>query len=147
MKYLVLYDTNFGNTKKIAEIIAKNLNKDAKAVSVSNFDKKNLKNTKLLLVGSPINGWQPSKNMNEFLNNLKIDELKGIKATAFDTRINIFFHGDAMRKISNKLENAGAEIITEPKAFFVRGKEGPITEGEEEQAANWAKYILQILEQ
>lgn len=54
MKALVIYDTNFGHTKMIAETIAKGLGKNAKAVLVSGFDLKELKGIELLVAGSYI---------------------------------------------------------------------------------------------
>jgi len=67
MKALVLYDTNFGNTKVIAETIAKELWKDTKAMPVSDFDVREIKGIDLLVVGSPIVGWKPSEKMVAFL--------------------------------------------------------------------------------
>ena len=72
------------------------------------------------------------------------DRLKGIKAATFDTRVKIFIHGDAAKKISQKLKEAGAEIITEPLAFYVRGKEGPLFEGEKEKAMEWAGTLFKF---
>jgi flavodoxin len=141
MKSYVLYDSNFGNTKIIAETIAEELGKDVKAVAVSGFNLKDLEGIKLLIAGSPINGWKPSEKMGKFLESLSKGQLKGTKAAAFDTRITIFFHGDAAKKISNKLEEAGAEIISSPEVFFVKGKEGPLMTGEIEKAKAWANQL------
>jgi len=148
MKSLVIYDSTFGNTKIIAEAISKELGAESKAVFVDDANKNNfiddLKNAELLIAGSPIIGWKPSEKMGLFLERLTKDhkdQLKGIKAASFDTRVKIFFHGDAAKKISKKLENAGAKIITEPNAFYVKGKEGPLLGGEKEKAAEWAQTI------
>ena len=141
MKSLVIFDTNFGNTKEIAETIAKGLGSDSKAISVTDFDNSELEGTNLLVVGSPIIGWRPSEKMGKFLASLSKDQLKGFKAVTFDTRVKIFFHGDAAKKISQKLKNAGAEIIVEPQVFYVKGKEGPLLEGEIEKAIEWAKML------
>lgn len=79
--------------------------------------------------------------MGKFLASLSKDELKGLKAATFDTRVKIFIHGDAAKKISQKLVEAGAEIVGKPQAFFVKRKEGPLFEGEIEKATKWAKSI------
>lgn len=140
MKALVVYDSNFGNTKMIAEEIGKALN--AKTIFVSNFWTTQLKDVDLLVVGSPINAWKPSEKMLSFLTSLKKDDLKGIKATAFDTRVTLFIHGDAASKISGYLEKAGAEIISPPHAFIVKGREGPLTDGELLKAKQWGDDLL-----
>ncbi|MDD5551746.1 MAG: flavodoxin family protein [Candidatus Pacebacteria bacterium] len=141
MKTLVIFDSNFGNTKKIAEVIANEMGENAKVVSVADFDIEDLEGTNLLIVGSPINGFRPTEKINKFLANLAKNQLKGIKAASFDTRVKLFIHGDAAKKISKKLKDAGAEIIVEPQAFYVKGKEGPLLAGEIEKAKNWAREI------
>ncbi len=139
MNSLVIFDSSFGNTKIIAEAIAKEF--DAKAVSVSDFDMSEIEGIDLLVVGSPINGWRPSQKMAKFLSELAEGQLKGMKAAAFDTRVNLFFHGDAAKKIARFLQKAGAQIIAEPEGFFVKGKEGPLLDGQIEKAIDWAKTI------
>jgi len=141
MKALVLFDSQFGNTKIIAQIIAKELGKNVKAVSVSGFNIKSLKETNLLVVGSPIHGWRPSEKMVEFLAKLEKGQLEGVQAAAFDTRVKVFFHGDASKKIAKKLKQAGASIIVNPEVFFVEGTNGPLLKGEIEKARVWAKSI------
>jgi flavodoxin len=141
MKALVVFDSNFGNTKIIAETIAKEFGKDTRALSVLDFSVKELEAIDLLIIGSPIVGWKPSEKMRKFLTSLSRGQLKGLKAATFDTRIKIFFHGDAAKKISQELKEAGATIIIEPQAFYVQRREGPLIDGEVEKAAEWAKSI------
>jgi flavodoxin len=139
MKTLIIFDSNFGNTQKIAETIAKEF--ETQAIPVSKVSIDELGGLDLVVVGSPINAWRPSEKMGKFLANLNKGQLKGVKAAAFDTRVKLFIHGDAAKKISKALENAGAEIIIEPQAFFVKGREGPLLDGEIEKASQWAKLI------
>lgn len=139
MKALVLYDSNFGNTKIIADKVANELG--ANGISISAFSVDDLEGVELLVVGSPIIGWKPTEKTAEFLESLKKDQLVGIKATTFDTRVKLFIHGDAKDKIAKILENAGAKIIAQPNAFYVQGKEGPLLAGEVEKASGWAKDI------
>jgi len=143
MNALVVFDSNLGNTKNIAETIAKEFGKDARAVPVADFNVKDLNGIDMIIAGSPIIAWKPTEKMNKFLSGLDKNQLKGIKAASFDTRVNLFIHGDAMKKISDKLKNAGAEIIIEPQAFIVRGKEKEtvLAPGEIENASAWAKLI------
>ncbi len=141
LKTLVVFDSIYGNTKKIAEAIANELGKDVKAILVADFNAGELKGGGLLVVGSPIIGWKPSEKMGAFLAGLAKDQLKGYRAIAFDTRVKMFIHGDAAGKISQALKNAGAEIIGKPQAFYVQGKEGPLFEGEIEKAKAWVKEI------
>jgi flavodoxin len=140
MKTLIVFDSNFGNTKKIAETIAEGLGNSAEIKSVSDFDKKHLEGVDILIVGSPIIGWRPTEKTMRFLESLDDGCLRGMKATAFDTRVRLFIHGDAMNKINQRLKDVGADVI-EPHAFYVSGKEGPLITGETEKAVEWAKLI------
>jgi flavodoxin len=141
MKALVLYDSIYGNTKKIAETVAAELGKGVKTVTVSDFSTKDLTGINLLVVGSPILGWSPSEKTGKLLAALKTGELKGIKATSFDTRMRIFFHGDAANKIAESLRKAGAEIVAEPCGFIVEGREGPLANDAVSKAKEWAASI------
>ena len=141
MKTLVLFDSVYGNTKKIAETVAKELGKDVKTVSISDFKSKDLTGIKLLVVGSPILAFRPSEKTGKFLAGLSTGQLKGVKAAAFDTRVRIFFHGDAAGKIANGLKQAGAEIVVEPYGFIVEGREGPLANDAVAKAKEWAGSI------
>jgi flavodoxin len=146
VKALVIFDSILGNTKIIAEAISNELGKDSKVLSASDFNAKDLEGIGLIVVGSPIIGWKPSEKMGEFLSDLNEGQLKDIKAAVFDTRIRNFMSGDALKKISKELIRAGAEISAKPHAFFVKGAEGPLFEGEAEKAIEWAKSIKTIFD-
>lgn len=139
MNTLVIFDSNYGNTQKIAEVVAQEIS--AKVINVSDLKSSDLLGIELLVVGSPIIGWRPAEKMGKFLDGLAKDSLKGIKAGAFDTRMNVWYSGNAYNKIAKKLKNAGAEIIVESKGFYVKGKEGPLVEGELEKAKEWARTM------
>lgn len=141
MKTLIIYDSNFGNTKMIASVIAGELR--AEALSINSVTPSSVRDVGLLIVGSPINAWRPTAKISMFLDSIPSGVVRNLKAAAFDTRVKIFFSGSAAKRISKKLEIKGANIITPPKAFYVKDKEGPLLEGELEVARNWAKQILQ----
>jgi hypothetical protein len=110
-------------------------------IFVSDISLSDLKDLDLLVVGSPINGWRPSEKMGKFLESIPSGALHGCGVTSFDTRIKVFFHGDAAKKISRKLVASGGELISEPQFFYVRGKEGPLVEGEIERATAWGEDL------
>lgn len=115
-----------------------------KAQSVNNFNADDLSGVDLLVVGSPINAWRATEKIRYFLSNLKTLKLNKISAAAFDTRIRIFFSGNAAKRIGKSLVEAGAELITPPLAFYVKDKEGPLAEGEIEKAKSWAAHLKTI---
>lgn len=146
MKALVVYDTNYGNTKKLAETIATNIDKNAKVTHASDVDGQDLQGLDLLVVGCPIIAWGPTAGTKKFLGKLRSADLTSVKAAAFDTRMNISIHGDACKKISGKLQAAGADLVLEPQFFYVADKEGPLAGGELEKAAEWALAIRKNLD-
>ena len=68
-----------------------------------------------------------------------------MNAAAFDTRVGMFIHGDAAKKITQALKAGGADIIAEPMPFYVKGSEGPLRDGEIEKAESWAHSLLNKL--
>jgi flavodoxin len=144
MKTLVVYDSNFGNTKIVATTIAKELGKEVKVVSVTDFSDNDLEGIEMIVAGSPIIGWKPTEKMGMWLDNLKSGKLNGIKAAAFDTRVKLFIHGDAAKKIEKQLEEAGATIVVTLEVFYVTGKEGPLLSGEIEKAKVWGQKLAAV---
>src|SRR5512141_159076 len=105
MKALVVYDSAHGNTKSVAEAIAGSLDgMQARSVPVGDFKPGTLAAGDLLVVGSPINGWRPTPKITALLSALGDGSLQGVKAAAFDTRVRMFIHGDAAKKIAHALK-------------------------------------------
>lgn len=139
MKNLVIYDSQFGNTQKVAEVIAETVK--GRAVNVKDFSQKMLAGIDLLVVGSPIQGWRPLPSITALLTSLPANSLKGIKIAAFDTRVKMFLSGDAAGKIEKRLIELGGQTAVAPGKFFVKGQQGPLFEGELAKAQVWAKKI------
>jgi flavodoxin len=136
-KALVVYDTVYGNTEKVAKALAKGLEEggvvvDSVKVDAAKFDE--LSGYDLLAVGSPVQAWSTSKATKAFLENLKsVKGLNGKKAFAFDTKMSRSkLAGDAGGKIEGKLKNLGLTIVKPHASAVVKGREGPLEEGAEE---------------
>jgi len=138
----VIFDSNYGNTKQVAEVIAAEFT-GAHCLSVDDAGGIDLK-CSLLIVGSPINGWRPTPKLAGFLAQLRPGQLAGVKAAAFDTRLNTYFSGNAAKKITKSLQKAGAAVVVSPQAFYVGAKEGPLAAGEIEKAKTWARSLVQF---
>jgi len=140
MNAFVVYDTQFGNTQKIAEAVAETVG--AKAVRVAEFKTEMLVGISLLIVGSPILGWRPSEPTTAFLDSLSAGSLEGIRVAAFDTRVKMFISGSASDKLDKRLVELGGISVASPGKFYVKGKQGPLLKNELEKARIWAKDIL-----
>ena len=146
MKALIVYDSVYGNTEKIARAIAEFITPsyEVKVLRVGEANPSELASTDLLIVGSPTHGGRPTPAIQDLIN--KAPKLQGINVAAFDTRsqarlARVF--GNAARRISRNLEKKGGILIASPEGFFVTGTKGPLKEGELERAAAWAKGILE----
>jgi len=147
MKALVVYDSVFGNTEQIAQAIGNALGsqKDVEILRVSNVKPEQLMGLKLLIVGSPTHGGRPTSAIQDFLNKVSESVIRGINVAAFDTRFStrlVRIFGYAAGRIADSLKRNGGTLIVSPEGFFVKGKEGPLKEGELERAASWAKVIV-----
>ena len=60
------------------------------------------------------------------------------RAAAFETRI-WWSPGSAAKSILGKLEGAGYHPAAKPQRYVVKGKYGPLREGELEKAKAWAR--------
>lgn len=156
MKALVIYDSFFGNTEKIARAIGAALDDAAEVpvLRVSAATAADLAGVEVLFVGSPTRGFKPTPAITDFLAALPAGALKGVKAAAFDTRIplesikNRVFRwivkqgGYADKLITKALADKGATLAIPSGGFIVLESEGPLQEGELERAAAWAHTIL-----
>ena len=147
MKVLIIYDSIYGNTEQIAQAIGNALGskKDVEILRVSNVKPEQLTGLKLLIVGSPTHGGRPTPAIKDFLNEVSESAIRGINVAAFDTRLSrrwVGIFGYAAGRIAGSLKRNGGTLIASPEGFFVKGKEGPLKEGELKRAASWAKGII-----
>ncbi len=140
MKTLVVYDSAYGNTEKIARSIGAALSGEVSIRRVLDANAVDMQSIDLLVVGSPTQGGRPTKPIQDFIGRLE----KPLKAAAFDTRARIRWaavFGYAGQRIAKCLQEKGMTLVAPPEAFYVRGKEGPLENGEPERAAKWAKGL------
>ncbi|MDX9954369.1 MAG: flavodoxin family protein [Anaerolineae bacterium] len=151
MKALVIYDSVFGNTEKIAQAIGTSLG--AQVLRVGDVKPEHLNGLTVLIVGSPTQAFQPLKPIKAFLKTLPSGSLKGVRVAGFDTRADVQevnsriltlfvkLFGYAAEPIAVRLVKKGGTQALPPAGFFVNGKEGPLKDGELERAAAWARQI------
>jgi flavodoxin I len=160
MKAMVIYDSAYGNTERIARAIGGALGspevvETRRAVEVR---PEQLAGLDLLVVGSPTQKFRPLPGVTNFLKAIPQGGLKGVKVAAFDTRFTedavdkvrvlAFFvrmFGYAAQPIADRLEKKGGQLAVPPEGFYVADTEGPLLDGESERAAEWAKQIAATL--
>jgi flavodoxin I len=147
MKALVVYDSVYGNTEKIAKAIGEAIapSGEVKLVRVGEANPSQLTPVDLLIVGSPTHAGRPVQAVQEFLKKVPEGSLKGVNVAAFDTRISrriVGVFGYAAGRIAGSLKKKGGSLVGSPEGFFVTEGQGPLKERELERAAAWAKGIL-----
>ncbi len=159
MKTLIVYDSFFGNTEKIAQAIGNSLGskENVETLRVSEVKPERLIGLELLIVGSPTRAFRPTKAIMDFLKKIPLNVLKGVKVAAFDTRIStvdvnsrflnilVKMFGYASKPIAYKLAKKGGSLVIPPEGFLVKASEGPLKDGELERAADWVKLIIKTV--
>ena len=152
MKALIVYDSVFGNTEKVAQAIGDVLG--AKTLRVGDVKPEHLAGLDALIVGSPTRGFSPTPAIKKWLQSLPSHSLNGVKVAAFDTRgdvreINsrilttfVEAFGYAAKPMAARLAKKGGTQAIPLAGFIVEGREGPLRDGELERAAAWARQIL-----
>jgi flavodoxin I len=146
MKALIVYDSVYGSTEKIARSIGDAIACNVKVFRVTEINPSELGAIDFLIVGSPTQGGRPTPAIQIFLDKIAEPAIKDIKVAAFDTRISMKFaaiFGYAAERIARSLKVRGGILVVPPEGFFVMGREGVLKEGELERAAAWAKGILE----
>jgi len=160
MKAMVVYDSFFGNTEKIAQAItcaigeALGSQEEVEVLRVGEASPDRWAGVPLLVVGSPTRAFSATPATKKFLGSIPKSGLQGVKVAAFDTRIAVEdvdsrilppmvkLFGYAAEPIAKRLQKKGGELAIPAEGFFVEGSEGPLKEGELERAADWARQIL-----
>ena len=154
MKALIVYDSKFGNTEKIARAIGEAITPlgEVRVVKVGDANPSELSSIDFLIVGSPTHAGGATRAIKEFLRKIPANALKNVQVASFDTRFSAKDKGIGARivlgifryaagRIATILEYKGGYLAMEPEGFIVEESEGPLKKGELERAATWAKEI------
>ncbi|MBS9372791.1 flavodoxin family protein [Rhodococcus sp. B50] len=170
MQVLVVYESMYGNTRHVAEAIARGMDglASTEVVAASDAGDKNPSDYDLIVVGGPthVHGMSrpstrhgaaeaadrpdselelepdaESDGVREWLASL--GEASGA-AAAFDTRLDAspMLTGRASKTIGKKLRRLGFTLAAEPESFLV-DKQTALEPGEAERAGRWGRALLE----
>lgn len=133
---LVLYESVFGNTEKVAKALARGIGRvcEVDCVRVKDFDRSSLPRYGLIAVGAPTQAFSAYKPMKDFLSSLEgVAGLRGKLAFAFDTKIDSRLSGSAAKYIENRFKDLGLETAMPRASAIVSGgtKDNVLKDGEE----------------
>jgi len=147
MKGIVVYDSSYGNTKKIAETIVETLKEsgiEADLFYVKKVKKLSPKDYSFLVFGSPTRWGTMSFAVRFFLGKVKSEEWMTKPFAAFDTENpeNIERkEGSAAEKIAIKLREKQMNQLLPVLKAVVLGWKGPLQEGEIERTKEYAREL------
>jgi hypothetical protein len=164
MRALVVFESMFGDTQKVAESIASGLRPEMDVVVCEVAAAPSLAEVPidLLVIGGPTHAFRMSSAETRSAAQKKTEETlvsttTGIRdwirsqadhtirppAATFDTR---FKHsrrltGSAARNARRKMRKEGFEFIAPAESFFVDGERGPLHPGELDRAFQWGESL------
>jgi len=164
MKAIVVYESLWGNTAAVARAIAEGIGPGAQALSTAQAVGEAIAGAELIVAGAPVLAFRaPTDKMlksiganavkNKVAPDLSqpsmrswLDALpKGSgRSAAFETRFRIS-PGGATKVIARGLESAGYSPIAKAQRFIVKGKYGPLRDGELERAKAWGAELANAL--
>ena len=156
MRGAIVYDSNYGNTEKIAQALTKGLATNGGEIHCQKIDRVNVKTLEdydFIAVGGPTHMIRPSEAMKEFLERLETIDFRGKKGFAFDTRNPSRMNGrswmmlenSAARVIENRLKRMKVDVVRSRRSALVEGREGPLHEGMEETFAKIGMEIAELV--
>jgi flavodoxin len=145
---VVVYDTKFGNTAKIAEAIARGAGGrgDVRVLDAAAAAEPMLEPPDLLIVGGPTQRRGASPVLRSFLDALP-PSLRGVPVATFDTRYRgaAWLMGTAAGEAAKRLERTGSRLSAPPESFFITRGGPPETQrlegGELERAEAWGRSV------
>ena len=162
MRALVVYESLWGNTERVAKAVAHGL-EAAMTVELVDVDSapQSLEDYDLVLVGGPTHAFSmsrvstrhsaatdkgvqsvPQRGIREWLGSVR-HVSRPIPAASFDTRVaSPRLPGSAARAARHELRSLGLDTRAKPASFHVQGYEGPLLDGELDRAEQWAHGFL-----
>ena len=145
VKTLIIYDSEYGNTEKIAQALAGTFQAmgQACAVRVNGIHPCELEGVDLLIIGAPTQKWRTTTAMQAFLEQIVPKSLCRLEVASFDTRYHKprMITGSAAGVIARNLQHLGSRPLVPSESFFVTGRQGPLEAGELERVVAWARSV------
>lgn len=167
MKALVVYESMWGNTGKVAEAVAEGLrgHLEVEVVDAAHAPAPLLALVDLLVVGGPTHAFSMSRGstredavrqgatgtagdgIREWIDKLHSGPHSEMVAT-FDTRVGKVRHlpGSAAKAAAKALRRLGYASAAKPESFYVEDSAGPLQAGELERAKAWGEQLALTLE-
>jgi flavodoxin len=148
MNALVVYHSEFGNTRQVAEAIAEVFQATgaARTLSAEQLAAADLQDVDLVVMGTPTHKMNLPEAVRPVFEKLPRRILRGVPVAAFDTSYEMsafLARFTAAKRVDRMLRRLGGKRLVPPETFHVHHHhEGPLYDGEVERAKTWAETIL-----
>jgi flavorubredoxin len=144
VKALIVYDTKYGMTEKIAQAISSGMKgagiTDLVVRKAGDATEEDFRSSDAWIVGAPTHMTGLTKSTKKALKTATKVDASGKSGTAFDTRFRSADKG-AVDRIKRTMREAGIKVIVEPEWFIVTRMKGPLADGEDVKAATFGQKI------
>ncbi|MFX1460989.1 MAG: flavodoxin family protein [Promethearchaeota archaeon] len=132
MKVLIVYYTKYGNTEKVAKLIAEGISSiEGNEVIVNNVKDVNLKREdsyELILIGSPNHFGRHVGSVKKFINKLPNSQLKVKAYAVFDTYITADFE-KAVKKMEEQISEAMPDLTRASPGLSIKVEGTGVSKG------------------
>jgi flavodoxin len=146
VKVIVVYESVYGNTKRVAEAIIEGINEvegmEASLRELKEVDPQKILDYDVILVGSPNHIGGPTRGIKGFIDKLGKLRLEGKMFAVFDTYLGKDFE-KAVKKMEKRIEEKvpGLRRVAPGLSVRVQGIKGPIVDGELPKCREFGKMI------
>jgi flavodoxin len=158
MRIVIVADSQFGNTTRIAEAIGRGAAGagDVSVISAGEADAQAVlaEHVDLLIAGGPTVSRGMTPTFARFIDAVATSA-RGLSVAAFDTRYrgSELLLGSAGKRAAEKLQHAGARMVSPKESFYVVRAEAPrgersrpglakLADGEEARAEAWGRSLV-----
>ena len=135
MKILIVYESRYGNTKRVAETIGEGMREvegiETTLSDVKDVDLATIPSYDAIVVGGPNHMGGPTGGIKKFINKLGTLPLDAKSFAVFDTYASRDFE-KAMKKMEQRIHEKAPilKMIAPGLSIQVQGMKGPVLEGE-----------------
>ncbi|UCC19928.1 MAG: flavodoxin family protein [Promethearchaeota archaeon] len=159
MKVLIVYDTKYGNTEKVAQLIGEGIaSAKGNEVIVTNVKDVNLKKEDsydLILIGSPVHFGKHVGSVKKFINKLPKSKLKIKAYSVFNTymggdsettEVGVCSYTKMLEKIEEQLSKIMPDLTKASSGLSIKveGMKGPIVNEDLPNCKDFGIKLLQV---
>ncbi len=139
MRVNIIYDSKYGNNKKIAKYVGNSFeNNNVKVFFVKDTDPDYIRDADLYIFSTPTQVGKATKKMRKFVKNLNVDG-RNVKYGLITTYSKE--KTDSLAELEMKLKSKGFEKATENLKLKVDGKKGNLEDGYEKKIDKFLERV------